>query len=74
MIPRVREDPEFYYIDPDLLHRIWKSAGTFREKNIYRDDLSIYHAVGNLKDRTDDSGVNIKIHARVSAVDRSFAK
>lgn len=68
--PRVHEEPEFYCIDPDLLHPDLEVPARFK-KEYPQGTICLYHAVGNLKDRTDDSGVNIKsTHVYLPLIDR----
>jgi glycosyltransferase involved in cell wall biosynthesis len=57
--PRVHEVPEFYCLDPDLWRPDLEIPEAFRLEAA-PGTIRLYHSVGNLKDRTDENGVNIK--------------
>lgn len=57
--PRVHEVPEFYCLDENVWRPDLNIPREFR-LNIFEGTVGLYHAVGNMDSRTDDSGVNIK--------------
>lgn len=68
--PRVHEVPEFYCLDADFWRPDLEIPNEFKLKPV-PGLLRLYHAVGNLDLRTDESGVNIKsTHIYLPLVER----
>lgn len=57
---RVIESPETYCLDPDIWHPELDVPLRHRLPTSPPGTVRLYHAVGNMRARTDDSGVNIK--------------
>lgn len=68
---RVHEVPEFYCLDPNLWHPDIEIPERYKLPAIPEDGVRVYHAVGNLKERTRDDGTNIKSsHIYLPLIDR----
>lgn len=55
----VHEVPEFYCLDSDYWNPLLEIPGKYKIEKRSKNTLYLYHGIGNKKDRTSDSGVNI---------------
>lgn len=58
--PRVHETPEFYCLDPDIWHPDLSIPDEFKLNSYDSQKIYIFHSVGNHRERTGNTGVNIK--------------
>ena len=72
--PRVHEVPEFYCLDPDFWRPDLEIPDEFR-LSYPPGTIRLYHAIGNFKARTDETGVNIRsTHVYLPLVERLKAE
>jgi len=58
--PRVHEVPEVYCLDPEVWNPQIDVPDNYKFPVLNESQIRLYHAVGDLKDRTRDDGKNIK--------------
>lgn len=56
----IHETPQFFCLDEDVWNPNLKVPRSFKIKHTGKDQVNLFHVVGNYKDRTNNDGKNIK--------------